>query len=187
MRSKLDARFRLAAAALLWLMSGAVALAVDTEISGRDLQALSKSQLIFIATVRKDGNQSKAAPIWFTVDGAAGTILIQTGSTTWKAKRIRRGSPVLVWIGDAKGPSFIGKAEITTNAAVQQKILDDFRKKYWLNRVFGVGPSRADLAAGRQVAIVIRPIRDLPGGFESGPGTPPPPLTMPAGGPGKTP
>jgi len=59
---------------------------------------------------------------------------------TWKAKRIRRGSPVLVF-GTADGPAFIGKAEITSDAAVQKKILDGFREKYWLNCVLGVGPS----------------------------------------------
>lgn len=180
--SEVRARITIAAAALLAIVL--TACAAHAEISGRDLQALSKSQLIFIATVRKDGNQSKAAPVWFTVSADRNTILIQTGPKTWKAKRIRRGSPVLVWIGAANGPAFIGTARITSDAAVQQKILDDYAKKYWLNRVFGVGPSRADLAAGRQVAIVITPMRDLPNGFQSAPGTPPPPLAMPATGPG---
>ncbi len=164
-----------------------VACAAHAEISKRDLEVLSRSQLIFIATVRKDGNQSKAAPVWFTVSADHNAILIQTGPKTWKAKRIRRGSPVLVWIGAANGPAFIGKAEITSDAAVQKKILDDFREKYWLNRVLGVGPSRGELNAGRQVAIVITPARDLPAGFTSAPGTPPPPLKMPAAAPGKTP
>ena len=180
MSSKFEVRTRLTlavAATLAIVLSAGIAHA---EISTRDLQALSKSQLIFIATVRKDGNQSKAAPVWFTFSAERHAILIQTGPKTWKAKRIRRGSPVLVWIGAADGPAFIGKAEITIDAAVQQKILDDYKAKYWLNRVFGVGPSRADLAAGRQVAIVITPLRDLPGDFKSAPGTPPPPLTMPA-------
>ena len=77
---------------------------------------LSNSQLIYIATVRKDGNQSKAAPVWFTISADSNAILIQTGPNTWKAKRIRRGSPVLVWIGSADGPAFIGKAEITSDA-----------------------------------------------------------------------
>ena len=36
---------------------------VRAEISKRDGQALSKADLIYIATVRKDGNQSKAAPV----------------------------------------------------------------------------------------------------------------------------
>jgi hypothetical protein len=64
----------------------AVALAIvlsasaeRAEISKRDIQALSKSQLIYIATVRKDGNQSKAAPVWFTVSADGNAIVIQTG------------------------------------------------------------------------------------------------------------
>ncbi len=187
MRSKSQVRTCLTAAVAATLATLLGACTAHAEISGRDLQALSKSQLIFIATVRKDGNQSKAAPVWFTVSADRNTILIQTGPKTWKAKRIRRGSPVLVWIGAADGPAFIGKAEITTDAAVQKKILDDYREKYWLNRVLGVGPSRADLAAGRQVAIVITPARDLPDGFKSTPGTPPPLLALPAAAPGKAP
>jgi PPOX class probable F420-dependent enzyme len=150
-----------------------------SEISPRDLAALSRSQLIFIATVRKDGNQSKAAPVWFTLGADGKSILIQTGSTTWKARRIRRGSPVLVWIGDANGPAFIGKAEISADAAIVQRILDTFAQKYWLNRMFGVGPSRGELRAGRQVAIVITPMRDLPAGFRSAPGSKPPPMLSP--------
>src|SRR5215469_653372 len=139
MTPRSDVCTRVAVAAALAIVL--VASTAHGEISKRDMQALSKSQLIFIATVRKDGNQSKAAPVWFTVSANRNTILIQTGPKTWKAKRIRRGSPVLVWIGAADGPAFIGKAEITSDATVQKKILDDFKKKYWLNRVFGVGSS----------------------------------------------
>ena len=175
-------------------VAGAAALAIvlaasaaRAEISKRDMQVLSKSQLIYIATVRKDGNQSKAAPVWFTLGADRNTILIQTGPKTWKAKRIRRGSPVLALIGAADGPAFIGRAEIVSDAAVQKKILDDFRDKYWQNRVLGIGPSPAEFDNGARVAIVITPTRDLPGGFSSAPGTPPPPLEMPATVPDKAP
>ena len=185
MTPKSDVRTRVAIAAALAIVLAA--WAVHAEISKRDTQALSNSKLIYIATVRKDGNQSKAAPVWFTLSADSNAILIQTGPKTWKAKRIRRGSPVLVWIGSADGPAFIGKAEITSDAAVQKTILDRFRDKYWLNRVLGVGPSRGELAAGRQVAIVITPARDLPIGFKSAPGAPPPPPEQPAAVPGKTP
>jgi general stress protein 26 len=156
--------------------AGVLAIAASNgsaEISKRDAQALSKAQLIYVATVRKDGNQSKAAPVWFTIGNA---ILIQTGPDTWKAKRIRRGSPAVVWIGSADGPAFIGKAEITNDAAVVNKILTDFRNKYWQNRVLGVGPSRSGFDSGERIAIRITPTRDLPDGFTSAPGTPAPPL-----------
>ena len=112
--------------------AGVLAIAASrgrAEVSKRDAQALSKAELIYIATVRKDGNQSKAAPVWFTTTADNNAVLIQTGPETWKAKRIRRGSPALVWIGSANGPAFIGKAEILNDAAVVNKILTDFRNK----------------------------------------------------------
>jgi general stress protein 26 len=144
-------------------------------ISPRDQQALAKADLVYVATVRKNGTQSTAAPVWFTTGTDEVSILIQTEKTTWKAKRIRRGSPVLVWIGKADGPAFIGKAEITNDPAIRDKILKDFRAKYWQNRVMGVGPSRSKFDSGDRVAIKITPVRDLQDGFTSEPGTAPPP------------
>ncbi len=152
------------------------AFSAQAEISQRDQQVLSKADLVYVATVRKNGTQSKAAPVWFTTGADKNSILIQTEKTTWKAKRIRRGSSVLVWIGTANGPAFIGTAEITNDSAIRDKILADFREKYWQNRVMGVGPSRAGFDSGERVAIKITPVRDLPDGFSSAPGTPPPPL-----------
>jgi general stress protein 26 len=165
-------RIMLAATAVLMLSNAAA----RADISPRDHQALAKADLIYIATVRKNGTQSKAAPVWFTTGADNNSILIQTAKTTWKAKRISRGSPVLVWIGKADGPAFIGKAEITSDAAIRDKILKDFREKYWQNRVMGVGPSRARFDSGERVAIKIAPVRDLQEGFTSAPGTPPPPM-----------
>ncbi len=154
----------------------AAAPAVRAELSARDSQALTGAKLVYIATVRKDGNQSKAAPVWFTTSADNKAILVQTGPQTWKAKRIKRGSPALIWIGTATGPAFIGKAEITADDAVQQKILTDMREKYWENRVMGVGPSAERFKSGDRIAIVITPVRDLPDGFTSAPGTPAPKL-----------
>ena len=149
---------------------------VYADITARDAQALTGAKLIYLATIRKDGNQSKAAPVWFTLSADNKAILIQTGPQTWKAKRIKRGSPVLVWIGKAEGPAFIGKAEITSDASVREKILTDMRAKYWENRVMGVGPSAEGFKSGDRIAIVITPVRDLPDAFASGPGTPAPTL-----------
>jgi len=161
------------------VIAGLIAIAsssVRAEISQRDAQALSKAELIYIATVRKDGNQSKAAPVWFTISADNNEILIQTGPKTWKAKRIKRGSPAIVWIGTADGPAFIGKAEITSDGATINKILADFHEKYWQNRVLKIGPSREGFDNGERIAIRITPVRDLPTGFASAPGTKAPPL-----------
>lgn len=177
MSTSIRAKLAATAAAVIVLAFGVSA--AHSEISQRDAEALSKARLIYVATVRKDGNQSKAAPVWFTVSADNKAILIQTVVKSWKAKRIRRGSPVLVWIGEEKGPAFIGKAEITHDGAVLDKIITDYREKYWENRILGIGPSRAKFDSGERVAIRITPVRDLPN-FSSAPGTPPPPLEKPA-------
>jgi Pyridoxamine 5'-phosphate oxidase len=181
-------RFRAVAMAAVVLMAVGVALGAATarvETSARDMAALKKASLIYIATVRKDGNQSKAAPVWFTVT-ADNRILIETGPATWKAKRIRRGSPAIVWIGAADGPAFIGKAETASDPAVQNQIITDYPRKYLLARVGFARPSEKKFEDGKIVAIRITPIKDLPANFQSAPGTPAPRLAPAAApSPGK--
>jgi hypothetical protein len=137
--------------------------------SERDLKAFDANTLVYVATVRKDGNQSTAAPVWFTLSDGRDQLLIQTHKDTWKAKRIRRGSPVMVWIGSSAGPAFLGKAEITTDAAVETRILTDFPKRYTTD--FLMGPSQKTFDSGDRVAIRITPVKDLSDGFQSQPGT----------------
>ncbi len=140
----------------------------------RDIDAFSKASLVYIATVRKDGNQSKPAPVWFTTTPDH-VLLINTSPTSWKAKRIRRGSPAMVWIGSEDGPAFIGKAEITTDPSLQNRIITDYPEKYMMARVGLFKPSQEKFDKGSVVAIKITPLRDLPD-FTSKPGTPAPPL-----------
>src|SRR5579862_296608 len=121
--------------------------------SDSELKALDGAQLVYIATVRKDGNQSTAAPVWFTLSADRAQLYIQAHKGSWKDKRISRGSPVIVWIGALTGPCFIGKAEITTDAAVVDGILTDYPKKYTMNAI--LGPSRASLTGGDRIAIRI--------------------------------
>ena len=161
----------LAAVFLLALAAPAVSAAAAT--SSRDADALARATYVYIATVRKDGNQSKAAPVWF-ITTADKQVLIETSPTSWKAKRIKRGSPALIWIGSSTGPAFIGKAEIVTDKTLQDKVIDEYPRKYLLARIGYARPSRAKLDSGQIVVIRISPTRDLPDGFQSAPGTPAP-------------
>ncbi len=145
----------------------------DAQVSQRDINALSTASVLYIATVRKDGNQSTPAPVWFTV-APDHLVLIQTQPTTWKAKRIRRGSPVIVWIGKTKGPAFIGKAEITSDPAVPRQIVEDYPKRYLMARLGLHKPTQEMFDKGQILAIRITPVRDLPDGFASQPGRPAP-------------
>ena len=141
----------------------------------RDLTGFQDASYIYIATVRKDGNQSQAARVWFIVS-PDNKILIDTNSDSWKAKRIKRGSPAMIWIGTRTGPAFIGKAEIVTDTKLQDQVIAEYPKKYLLARIGFARPSRAKLDRGQIVVIRISPARDLPAGFKSTPGTPAPQL-----------
>jgi hypothetical protein len=145
-------------------------------LSQRDMDALSDAGVLYIATVRKDGNQSTSAPVWFTI-APNHLLLIQTQPKTWKAKRIRRGSPVIVWIGRKHGPAFIGKAEITQDPAVGRQIVEDYPKKYLMARLGLNRPTQEMFDKGQVISIKITPVRDLPDGFTSTPGTPAPSLS----------
>ena len=141
----------------------------------RNSNALAHASYIYIATVRKDGTQSKAAPVWF-ITTPDNQPLIDTDTKSWKARRIRRGSPVLVWVGSRTGPAFLGKAECVKDKAVQDQMIEQIPKKYFLARIGLFGPKRAKFDAGRIVTIRILPERALPDGFQSQPGAPAPAL-----------
>ena len=166
---------RLPAAAVLIAALAAFAATAIAATSPRDADALAKSTYIYIATVRKDGNQSRAVPVWF-ITTADNQILIETSPTSWKAKRIRRGSPALIWIGSPTGPAFIGKAEIVEDKTLQDEVFAGYPKKYLLARIGYARPTRAKLDSGQIIVIRISPARDLPDGFQSAPGTPAPAL-----------
>ncbi|HEY2663546.1 MAG TPA: hypothetical protein VGI47_04350, partial [Candidatus Binataceae bacterium] len=70
----------IATAALLMIVVAAASLLAGTSAANLDL--LSKSSLIYIATVRKSGDQSKAVPIWFTTTDD-GSLLINTAPDSW--------------------------------------------------------------------------------------------------------
>lgn len=140
--------------------------------SDPELKAFDRATTVYVATVRKDGNQSTPAPVWFTMSANRAELLIQAHKGSWKDKRIRRGSPVIVWIGSLNGPSFVGKAEITQDTAVVEKILTDYPKKYTMDAL--VGPSRKSFESGDRIAIRITPVKHLPADFSSAPGTPAP-------------
>lgn len=165
--------FEVAAVFIAVMATGALANAAGSE---RDISALASASYLYVATVRKDGNQSTAAPVWF-ITAADSQILIDTSTDSWKAKRIRRGSPVLVWIGSRTGPAFIGTAEFIRDRAIQDEMIEGIPRKYWLARTGLFGPKHARFDSGQIVTIRISPERDLPEGFRSQPGRPAPALT----------
>jgi hypothetical protein len=143
------------------------------QFSHGELDALPQARVIYLATVRKDGTQSGAAPIWFTVTPER-RILIQSGPNSWHARRIRRGSPVIVWIGRRHGLAFIGRAELGYDPMVVDQIIKDYPRKYLMAWLGLHRPTKLSFERGERLAIKIIPLRALPLGFRSQPGAPAP-------------
>lgn len=143
---------------------------VHGEVSQRNLDALSGASRVYVATVRKDGNQSKPVPVWFTLT-SDGSLLIQTGRSSWIARRVRRGSPVILWIDKRDGPALIGNAGISKDPERIKQIVTDYRRKYLLARLGFHRPRQERFDAGEILAIEITPIRDLPDGLAAKPGS----------------
>ncbi len=133
------------------------------------------TRLLYVATVRKDGTQSRAVPVWFTIRPDR-RILIQSGPDSWQTRRIRRGSPVTVWIGSRRGPAFSGMAELTDDPVVVEQIIKDYPKKYLMARLGLHRPTKSSFERRERVAIQITLIQALPQGFSSQPGAPAPNL-----------
>jgi len=140
-----------------------------SQFSSGELDALLKARVIYVATVRKDGTQSTAAPIWFTLTPER-KILIQSGPDSWHTRRVRRGSPVIVWFGKRRALAFIGKAELSSDPMVVEQIIRDYPRKYLLARLGLHRPTKSSFERGARLAIRITPIQGLPRSFRSQPG-----------------
>ena len=63
--------------------------------------ALAKERYISLTTFRRDGTTA-STPVWVVSDDAQ-RLLVWSGATTWKVKRIRRDPRVRVAASDARG------------------------------------------------------------------------------------
>jgi len=135
----------------------------QTQLHGK-LDALLRARLIYLATIRRNNTQSTAAPLWFTTT-SDGKILIQSGPGSWLTKRVRRGSPVIVWFARKGGRAFIGKAQLTSDPSLIEQILRDYPRKYLMAR-FGLHrPTRSSFEGGQRIAMKITLLQPLPQGF----------------------
>ncbi len=120
------------------------------------VKALESDKHIYVATQRKDGTRSEAAPIWFVWDGTI--VWTTTAPGSWKAKRIAKGSPVFVNVGTADGPAFEGKAEIVTDPAQAAKMAPAYDQKYWISWVGFFRPRPDRVKDGKTLIIKITPV-----------------------------
>jgi len=116
--------------------------------------ALPTASYIYVATRRADGATSKKVPVWFIQDGDA--LYFTTAPDAHKAKRIRRGSPLLVWVGAADGPHFEGKAELLSDPDVAARMAPQYDEKYWISWLGFFRPRPDRVRAGKTVIVRVR-------------------------------
>lgn len=117
--------------------------------------ALETAKNLYVATQRRDGSRSEVSPVWFMFDGEA--IYFTTVPTTYKARRIARGSPLYVWVGTRDGPHFVGKAEILRDPAVAERMAPVYDRKYWISWLGFFRPRADRVRAGKTVIVKVTP------------------------------
>ena len=118
-------------------------------------EALRTAKQIWVATKRKDGTPSKKVPVWFMRDGDA--LLFSTGPESHKARRIARGSPLLVWVGSEEGPHFEGPAELLRDPDVAARMAPVYDQKYWISWLGFFRPRPERVRAGKTVIVKVSP------------------------------
>ncbi len=117
---------------------------------------LHTAKEIYLATTRKSGEWSSAAPVWFWY---ADDVLYLTASpTSYKAKRIMSGrNAVRIAVGGKDGPTFTGRAEIFTDAAIVERMGAAYNNKYWLAWLGFARPRVSRVESGKTIAIKVTP------------------------------
>ncbi len=117
---------------------------------------LRTAKEIYIATKRKSGEWSSAAPVWFWY--ADDVIYLTASPTSYKARRITSGrNAVRIAVGAKDGPVFTGKAGIFTDAAIVERMGTAYNNKYWLAWLGFARPRVSRVESGKTVAIKVTP------------------------------
>jgi len=116
---------------------------------------LTRNKEIHVATRRKDGSRSTPAPVWFgLMDGA---IWFTTSPTSFKAKRIKRGSPVFVSVDGKRGPFIRMKAEIILDGNQAERLGEIYDEKYWIAWLGFFRPSKERNESGKTILLRLTP------------------------------
>ena len=91
--------------------------------------ALHEAKYVYVRSERKSGELGKAAEIWFYYDSKA--VYVGTPPTSWRVRRIKHGRPkARIAVGKADGPAFDARGEVVHDAAAEQRLMDEYARKY---------------------------------------------------------
>jgi hypothetical protein len=155
-----------AAAALAWPARSRAALGAD--VTG----LLARSGFVYVSPLKSDGSESRChAEVWFGwLDDA---VVLITASTGWKARAVARGlDRAHIWVGDhgrvgrvlgsgdayRQAPSFEARATQSKDAALLERLMAAYRRKY-PNEISSWEPRmRAGFASGERTLLRYTPV-----------------------------
>jgi hypothetical protein len=107
------------------------------------LEELESNLYVYVSPLRSDGNESQChAEVWYFWDAQTRSVVLATGSETWKAKAVERGlDRARLWVGDyrpQKGPEgpfrerpgFLARAVRERDRAIFDRLLEGFAGRY---------------------------------------------------------
>jgi hypothetical protein len=116
---------RLAALALTLALAAGAGAAPSPELD----RALRAAKYVYIQSERKSGELGKPAEIWFYYDGTS--VYVGTPPTSWRVRRLKHGrQKARIAVGKADGPTFEARGEVVHDAALEQRLMDDYAHKY---------------------------------------------------------
>ena len=112
-------------AVVFTLVTAAAAAALSPDVD----KALHDAKYVYIQSERKSGQLGKPAEIWFYYDGKA--VYVGTPPTSWRVRRLKAGrKKAHIAVGKADGPAFDATGEVVKDAATEQKMLEEYARKY---------------------------------------------------------
>ena len=124
-----------------------------SDLSASTEEALRSADEIYVATQRRSGELSARKPIWFVYEDDR--LFFTTAPDSWKAKRIARGSPLYVWIGDEADLFVIGNAESVTDPVLIDRMGEAYAEKYWIAWLGFFQPRSSRVAEGKTNAYLV--------------------------------
>ncbi len=167
----IDRRAFLGGTAALLLHPRALWADADAALSEETRKALETSEFVYVSPLRADGTESTChGEVWYGwIDGA---VVLNTSKSTWKARALAGGlDRARIWVGDygrwkgvlgsrneafRAGPRFDTRAERVTDAAVNDRLLAIYDRKYpaeigrWRDKM------RDGFTSGDRIAIRYR-------------------------------
>jgi hypothetical protein len=154
-----------AAAAFAWPLRARAALPAGAAA------LLERSGFVYLSPLRSDGTESRChGEVWFGwIDGR---VVLITGKTGWKARALERGlARARIWVGDhgrvgrvlgsndafRKAPSFEATGARSHDAALLDRLMATYRKKYPAEVETWEPRMRAGFASGERVLIAYAP------------------------------